>query len=87
MKRETLLTKEELHELLLQHIIDNDLTEVDSVSIENFDVTVSLDDIVLKSEEMVELIAKATDTPPDSNKLVVTPDGGIGLEEEIILRT
>jgi predicted TIM-barrel enzyme len=86
MKKETVVTKDELQLLLLEHIEANELTEIDSVTLADGKLTVSLEDIELSSDAVIELLAKAMENPPDKTTLVILPDGSLGLQEDITLR-
>lgn len=86
MTKETVISKSELHTLLAEHIADNELAEIGSVTIADGRITISLEDIELDSATMVDIVAKAVDNPPDKVELIKMPDGSLGLQETITLR-
>ena len=84
MKMETLLTKSELQKLLITHILEEELMEIDSVVKEGEGITVSFEDLSISAGEVAEMVKNATDTtePATKQNIVVTPEGGCGIETE-----
>ena len=81
MKTEMLLKKAEAEKLLLAHIMENDLVEIDSMEVVDGRLVINLDSVDLTVEELKDII-ESNETEKSRTSLVLTPEGELGLAVE-----
>ena len=82
MKKEILLTKEELHKAILTNIVDGELVAIEELTHAQGSLKVSLADAAITSSDLLETVAAEHNLELDNMKVEsceMTADGGMGI--------